>query len=112
MTNFNHYDEREWLKEQLDEMSIQTACIRELLDISELCAVESWASENNLIDSEQALSDLFDQDIAPHVIKQYGADDVPAMSEAFNNWSDSLVKDSQLHPEQYQEYCYIGKYSD
>ena len=115
MTNFNLYDEREWLKEQLDEMNVETPDIRSLLDISELCAVESWASEQNLyfnghyIDSEQALSDLFDEDTAPHVIREYPGD-TPAFDQAFNDWSDGLTRDGQLHPAQYSGYCYVGKH--
>ena len=73
--------------------------------------VEEYASYNSLIDSEEALSERFDNEVAPAVIEQYGADDEPAMSEAFNNWSDALCKDGELHPEQYSKYCYVGDYS-
>lgn len=63
--------------------------------------VELLAHSNRWIASEEELSDLFDQDIAPMVIEQYGEDDTIAMSEAFNNWSDRLCKDGEIHPEQY-----------
>jgi len=72
--------------------------------------VELYANECGYIASEQELSDLFDESIAPEVIKQYGPDDEVAMSEAFNNWSDSLCKDGEIHPAQYNDYCYVGKY--
>ncbi len=73
--------------------------------------VEMYAADNSLIDSEQALSDLFDESIAELVVEQYGVDDIPAMNEGFNNWSDSLCKDGVIHPIQYDQYCYVGKYA-
>ena len=80
-------------------------------DITLLELVEHYATSEGLIDSEEALSELFDETIAPMVIEQYGADDEAAMSESFNDWADSLCKDNQLHSEQYSQYCYIGKHS-
>ena len=78
----------------------------ELLEI-----IEAYATDNNGIDSEKALSDRFDEDISPLVIEQYGKDDEPAMNEAFNDWSDSLCKDGELHELQYSKYCYVGEYA-
>lgn len=80
-------------------------------DATLLEIVEACAEANDLIDSEEALSERFDEDIAPAIIEQYGQDDEPAMSEGFNNWSDALCKDGELHDEQYSQYCYVGKYS-
>jgi len=77
-----------------------------LLDI-----IEEYATVNGGIDSEQELSDRFDDEIAPLIIDQYGEGDEPAMDEAFNDWSDSLCKDGELHELQYNQYCYVGKYS-
>ena len=79
-------------------------------------AVELWAEDHNipygdLITSERDLSDRFDEQIAPGVIALYRENDKPAMNEAFNNWSDTLCKDGELHDEQYNKYCYVGKYS-
>lgn len=74
--------------------------------------VELYAEENGMIASEQELSERFDAEILPMVIEQYGADDDPAISEAFNDWTDSLTKDGELHPEQYNQYCYVGRLSD
>ena len=79
----------------------------ELLEI-----VELYAADNGMIDSESALSELFDSEIAPLVIAQYGEKDSVAMNEAFNDWSDALCKDGTIHPEQYSQYCYVGKWSD
>jgi glycosidase len=73
--------------------------------------VELYASDNNLIATEAELSELFDRDTAPLVIQKYGENDAPAMREAFNDWTDSLCKDQEIHPEQYNCYCYVGKYS-
>lgn len=73
--------------------------------------VELYAADNGLIASEEELSELFDQEIAPLVIEQYGEDDTIAMDQAFNDWTDGLCKDGVIHPEQYDSYCYVGKYS-
>ena len=73
--------------------------------------VEEFAHDNGLISSEEELSEKFDEEIAPSVVKQYGEDDEPAMNETFNNWSDSLRDEGQIHEEQYNNYCYVGKYS-
>ena len=85
MSNFNNYD---------------------LLEI-----VEAFASDNRLIASEQELSDRFDENIAPLVVEKYGEDDEPAMSEGFNDWADAMCTDGEIHPEQYSQYCYVGKYA-
>ena len=110
--NFNNYDDEEIAREFLD---IDTRNLMELLNEAgdgTIYIVETFAEANNLIDSEEALSELFDEEIAPLVIEQYGENDIPAMSESFNNWSDSLCKDGELHSIQYHEYCYVGKYSN
>ena len=79
-------------------------------------AVELWAGYHNpygvLITSERDLSNRFDEQIAPGVIALYRENDEPAMNEAFNNWSDMLCKEGEIHPEQYNEYCYVGEYSE
>lgn len=82
-----------------------------LLDI-----VEAYAEDNGLISSEEALSERFDEEIAPIIIEQYGEvgvafDDDVAMSEGFNNWTDALCKEGDIHDEQYQQYCYVGKWA-
>ena len=68
--------------------------------------VELYAEEMGYISCESELAELFEQDVLPEVIKLYSADDEPAISEAFNNWSDALCKDGTIHPEQYRLYCY------
>lgn len=74
--------------------------------------VELYAEDNNMIASEDELSKLFDEEILPLVITDYGEDDSVAINEAFNNWSDILCKDGELHPEQYNAYCYVGRLAD
>jgi len=59
--------------------------------------------------SERGLSRLFDLEIAPSVISEYGKD-FPAMREAFNNWTDALCKAGYISPVQYTNYCYVGRY--
>lgn len=73
--------------------------------------VEAYAADNGGYDSEEALSEAFDEQVAPAVIAQYGEDDEPAINEAFNDWTDSLCKDGEIHDEQYRVYCYVGKYA-
>ena len=73
--------------------------------------VELYAGQMGYISNEQELSDLFDTEMAPHVIEIYGENDQPAMSEGFNNWTDSLCREGEIHPEQYNNYCYVGLYA-
>jgi len=74
--------------------------------------VELYADEMGYIASEDEPSKQFDNEIAPMIIEQYGIDDIPAMSEGFNNWTDSLCKDGVIHSEQYSKYCYAGDYAE
>lgn len=74
--------------------------------------VELFAEDNGWISSEDELSTCFDDEIAPSIIRQYGENDTVAMNEAFNDWSDMLCKDGEIHEEQYNTYSYVGKYSD
>jgi hypothetical protein len=80
-----------------------------------LDAVELWAEDLNsfssagVIESETQLSALFDANILPHVIAEYGEDDEPAIKEAFCNYADSLHQDNLMHDEQTNKYCYVGK---
>lgn len=73
--------------------------------VEELATYEGWVS------SEEELSKKFDEEVAPLVIEQYGENDSDAMNQSFNDWSDSLCKDGEIHEAQYNEYTYVGKYS-
>lgn len=46
----------------------------------------------------------WESEIKPLVIAQYGADDEPALSESWNDYTDSLCKDGELSDLQYH-YC-------
>lgn len=76
-----------------------------------LAVVELYAEDNGGIASEEELSKRFDEEVAQSVVDEYGEDDEPAMSEAFNNWTDMLCKEGDIHEEQYNSYCYVGKYA-
>ncbi len=83
---------------------------------SHLDVIELLAEENGLISSEEELSEIFDAEIAPIYLKSYGEPgveftDTIMMNEAFNNWSDELCKSGEIHTEQYNDYCYRGKWS-
>ncbi len=80
--------------------------------VSQLELVECYALENGFISSEEKLSDIFDEDILPSVIEEYGADDQIAIDTTFNDWSDGICKDGYLHPVQYDEYIYVGMRAD
>lgn len=73
--------------------------------------VELYANDQDFISSEEDLSEMFDEAIAPDIIKEYGENDKPAMNEGFNDWTDMLCKDREIHPIQYDQYCYVGKYT-
>jgi hypothetical protein len=73
--------------------------------------VELYAEEMGYISSEEELSEVFDEEILPYIVKEYGEDDEPAINEGFNSWSDSLCEDGVTHPIQYDQYCYVGKLS-
>lgn len=81
-------------------------------DEAMLARVEAYQEDTNGIDSEEALSSRFDSFIDD--ISAYDRtilDDGPMMRECFNNWTDSLCRDGELHPLQYHQYCNIGKYA-
>lgn len=118
MNDFKSYDEWEAASEYLrDEENATSEDLRQAFDVEELTIVEHFAAENGLIDSEQALSDLFDQDIMPMLLEQNSTpgkafDDQDMINQAFNDWTDGLCKDDQIHDLQYNQYCYIGEWSD
>ena len=78
---------------------------------SELECAEAYASDENLIESEHALSERFD-DMLAECCPNFDTDDESAISEAFSNYKDSLETDGELHRCQVNEYCYVGKHSN
>ncbi len=85
-------------------------------DVSTLELVEAYAEGQNMyfklnwIDSEEVLSQMFDEGHADWLHEH--RDDHIMISECFNNWTDGLCKDGVIHPEQYDKYGYVGKYSE
>jgi len=73
--------------------------------------VEMYAEEVGNIASEEELSKLFDDEVVADIIAAVGDDDTDAINEGFNNWTDALCKDRVIHPQQYNSYDYVGKYS-
>lgn len=79
--------------------------------------VELYAAEMGYLSSEDEVSEKFDNEVAPSIVEQHGTKgeeftDTVMMNEAFSNWLDALTKEGEVHPEQYQHYCYTGRYSD
>ena len=79
--------------------------------------VELYADEKGFIASEDELSERFDNETLPGILENYGKKgveftDTDRINEEFNAWSDMLCKDGEIHPEQYRNYGYTGKYSD
>ena len=62
--------------------------------------------------TEEQLSELFDNEVLPLVVEQYGEDDIIAINTAYNDWTDMLCKDGEITDEQYNNYCYVGKLAD
>lgn len=50
--------------------------------------------------------DIFRTEIRPLVVEQYGEDDIIAINETFNNWTDALCKDGEITEEQYNRLCW------
>jgi len=76
-----------------------------LLELAEL-----YAEEVGTYSSEDELSEAFDS-MLDECYPDFDTEDEPALAEAFNNWTDGLCKDGEIHPEQYNSYEYTGKYS-
>lgn len=82
----------------------------ELLELVECYAESEKLCGSIVICNEDELSKRFDNEFEEFLAEH--RDDSVMISETFNNWTDSLCKDGELHPEQYDKYCYTGKYSD
>lgn len=61
------------------------------------------------IESEQELSERFDE-MLEDCMPGFDTRDTVAVRTAFNDWSDALTDDGELHALQYSQYCYVGKY--
>jgi hypothetical protein len=110
MSDFNKYDELDHAIELVssDSSGLTSTAILAFLNISELEAVEMWAGNNGCIDSEQALSERYDE-MLWEIDAHYG-DDYTAFCEDFNNITDNWRNDGLIHSLQYDSYCYVGKH--
>jgi hypothetical protein len=72
--------------------------------------VEEIASGNSWIASEWELSERFDE-MLKECYPNIDTDDETMVNEMFNDWTDGLCKDGEIHPEQYNTYEYVGKWS-
>ena len=82
----------------------------DLKNMSFLEAIEALAYWEDMIDSEEALSEKFDEDMGEFIEPLYEEDDEVAINEEFSNWTDNLCKEGVLHKEQDERYKYVGKY--
>ncbi len=114
MNNFNQFDLRDELIERITyDSDVHSDELLKLLDVTELSFIEQYAEENGLIDSEEALTERFNDEILPLIYERHGIpgiafNDERMINEAFNNWTDGLCKGGELHDLQYNKYCYLG----
>lgn len=86
-------------------------------DENHLEMIELYAAEMGYIDNEEALSEMFDDQVMPELLAAHGKpgiefDDQDMINQCFNDWTDGLCKDGEIHPLQYNQYCYVGEHSD
>ena len=108
MSSFEDYDFKEQLADHIrfDISDEDAEGLASLLGKTLLEMAEEYAEGHGLIDSEEALTLRFDSEIAQNVVEAVGEKDYPAMRQAFNDWTDSLCRDGQLHQLQYENYTY------
>lgn len=73
--------------------------------------VEALAYFEDMPESEEDVSKMFDEEIGQSVADEYGCDDEIAFSEAFSNWMDAKVESGEIHELQYEAYDYVGRWS-
>jgi hypothetical protein len=78
--------------------------------LSLLEVVEALAREQLfMISCESDLSVRFDALVVECDSDNHNFEtDGPALSEAFSHYADGLVREGELHPEQYANYEYVG----
>ena len=82
--------------------------------MTELELVEAYIQElyrplSTVYADEQILSEAFDNMLEE--FKDINTEDETMINEMFNDWTDSQCKEGNLHEVQYNNYCYVGKYS-
>lgn len=93
--------------------------VMEALEIEEMELVCWFAEENVMLwaSSERALSERFDKEVMPTILKQHGEigeefHDQPMVDQEFSFWIDGLCRDGEVHELQYDQWEYVGKWSD
>ena len=80
---------------------------------TELEAVEAWAGDNDLISSEEELTERYEQMLLEcelsTLVKMQG--DTVMINEDFSSYADNLTRDNELHLEQYHAYDFQGDIS-
>lgn len=71
--------------------------------------VELYAENQCLIGSAEQLSEKFDENIDELQGLRYRYDQI-ALEQDFATFSDALCESGEIHPEQYDNYEYEGKY--
>lgn len=47
---------------------------------------------------------IFNRDIKPHVVEQYGKNDKPAINEAWGIWLDDMCRSGEITEKQYNNW--------
>ena len=69
---------------------------------------------NTVMTRDEAI-DIFDNHILPLVqqgMESDGEPDIPARSEAWNNWTDAMCKDGQISDWQYENWTHPASCED
>lgn len=85
------------------------------LNLNLLEIVERFAECEGGICSEEELSEYFDREVVPGLIKETLINGHKVSRAtircAFVGWSENLCRNGFIHEEQRQDYCYVGEYS-
>ena len=116
MTNFKDFDYVEFFQD-IASADLHNRCLEAIgatieENLGKLEIIEEFAEYHGLISSESELSEIFDNENEKILQPLAAKNDSIAISEFFNNWTDSMCKGGEIHGEQYNEYCYVGKYSE
>ena len=81
-------------------------------NMSELEVAEALAHWEDMVCTEEELSEKFDDEVGCLMAEEIDPEDVVAFSEEFSNWADALCTNGEISTIQYESYGYVGKYSD
>lgn len=66
--------------------------------------LEEYEDDNADFRSFEDVKEDFEENILPYVVEQYGKDDVIAIREAWNDYTDSLCKDNEISEWAYENW--------